>query len=465
MGVKLTDTFLAEVFKVAFRKRDVVEILEKHIPIHFIPAELKSYKLIYRELMTYVTNNSALPTIGYISQQLAYDSVAQEVLSKIINTQMPEVDQVLTMLEKYIKTVRFEELYREVSEEFNDGKSDSAIDRMSEKSQEIANFSIRSETNLYEAVFSGFEDRQEHRMIEHLSGQSLKRKVPFGIDALDDLTWGGSEKGDTDLFLARSGAGKSTWLRWRGISAARRGHTVLHFQCEGSREKALEAYDASWTSLRLKELKYDDISPGIRSRLKKVIVDLGRKGGDIYVYSFPKFGTVSLQDIFSATEEFIKATGKTPDLAILDYLELVDPGDGKRYSTGTDGEKARREQTAKRWKNYCLHFDTRGATATQANDISPNDYNNPAFHLTRHNISGGKGVVDPFSFLFTFNQTTGEYKDGLARIYVDKLREYKAQQVIKFATGYSNGRFYDKSKTEKLGLYNSTETVNADKLE
>ena len=110
----------------------------------------------------------------------------------------------------------------------------------------------------------------------------------------------------------------------------------------------------------------------------------------------------------------------------------------------------RREAIADKFKNICTEFLIRGATATQATDIDPSDFNRPEYVMTRHNISGAKGLVNSFSYVFTFNQTLSEYSNETGRIYVDKMREYKANKIIYIATKFNKSRFYDNIRTIKL---------------
>ena len=69
------------------------------------------------------------------------------------------------------------------------------------------------------------------------------------------------------------------------------------------------------------------------------------------------------------------------------------------------------------------------------------------YDMTRHNTGGAKGLVDSFSYFFTWNVSGDEYKKHQGRLYADKMREYEAQQTIRICTDYARDRFFDRRKT------------------
>ena len=101
---------------------------------------------------------------------------------------------------------------------------------------------MRSQGGQFLRVFGDYELALERIM----SPQVLAQRVPFGIDYLDDK-YGGMDPGDTALWIARSGVGKSTLLRWTAMSAALNGFDVLHIICEESKEKIHTKYTTMWT--------------------------------------------------------------------------------------------------------------------------------------------------------------------------------------------------------------------------
>lgn len=447
---QFTPHFLEEVLKLALVNKDVASIISEHLEYSLIPVELKSHKIILKTFVDYFKSTNRLPSAGTLTQALQSSAEVYSIMNKIINIAVPDKDQTINSLENYIKRVKFQKLYSKVAEMYNNGDQDGAITTQADESVKIVGFSIRGKSSYFEDVFDGFKDRDDLRFIESQSGTNNHQKVSFGVDLLDNITYGGSESGETDCFVGRSGSGKTKWLRWRGVSAARMGFKVLHVQAEGTKKECLDGYDCTWTAIIKKELKTGSISPTILKRLDKISKDIKLKGGNIKVVAFEKFETASMRDVRNIVLEYYKVEGCFPDLLILDYLELFDPGNGKRYSPTTEGEKYRREASARALKNICNEFGFRGATASQANDIAPSDYNRRDYVMTRHNIAGAKGLQDSFSYLFTWNVTSEEYEDQMGRLYVDKCREYRGQQTIRICTAFDRDRFYDRGRTISL---------------
>lgn len=442
--------FLNELFKLSLYKKDCCEIISQHLDYSYIPVDLKGYKQVLKAIVTSFRATNKLPTIGSISQNFQSNPDVLEALEGIQQAKLPDKEETLKTLENYIKRVKFQLLYVKIAELYNNGNQEEAITLQAEESQKISNFSIFSKVSEVHEVFSGFHKRDEDRFQKSQTTTTNSTKVPFGIDLLDAITQGGSEPGEIDCFLGRSGSGKTKWLRWRGISAARRGYKVLHIQAEGTLDECLLGYDATWTAVLKKDLKAGNIPIEYFKKIDKAIKDIGLRGGSIEVHAFEQFETASMRDVRDLVIDFYKRHNCYPDLLILDYLELFDPGNRKHYSSSTEGEKFRREDSARAFKNICNEFGIRGATAAQANDISPTDFNRTDWVMTRHNVAGAKGLIDPFSYFFTFNVSKDEYSKNLARIYVDKMREYQAGQTIRICTNYNKDRFYDRPMTLKL---------------
>ena len=247
--------------------------------------------------------------------------------------------------------------------------------------------------------------------------------------------------------MARSGDGKTKYLRWQGVGACRRGYNVLHVQAEGSEEACMYGYDVTWTAVLMNDLKDGSISPDRYKSLKKIVEGINSKKSDIYVHAFEQFSSGTMVDVREMLINHTKFHCHI-DLVLVDYLERIEPGDGVKYSkTSYEGEKLRRSSIADKMKNLALEFGTRFSTATQATDIPPENLKNPEFVMTRHNVALAKNLPDSFSYFLTYNQTPDEKKKKLARIYVDKLRFNKSGQIIKIYQNYNYDRFYDRKRT------------------
>lgn len=444
---ELNVSFLNELFKLCFRKKEVIEACCQYLEYHYIPIE--SYKKVWKALHDYYKTNDRLPTIGLISQSFSVRSKNNEealkVLSQIKETTITNMDDILEKLEEYIKKSMFVEMYDKLADLYDNEEQEKAYLLVREKSEELVHFSIRSNIFYYERVFSDFEKRYSLRKLRKEMGEDGILKVPFSIDELDDVTFGGPDKTDTFLFLAQSGVGKTKLLRWIGMNAARKGFNVLHFQGEGSKQECLNGYDAMWTGQSIYDIEFGNINPLLYERLKKILSEMAQDKGEVYVQAYEQFETASLRDARKVIVDFEKVYGLLPDLILFDYFELFDPGDGKTYQVSE--ERQRREALSQKMKNLAIEFNTRIGTATSASTVHPEKLDDPGFVMTRYDISEFKGALKPFSYFITMNQTRDEYDAGIMRLYCDKLRKSKANQTIKIYQNYKHDRFYDRKRT------------------
>lgn len=447
MKRQFSTIFLNELFVLCFYKLDVVEIVNEHLQYEYIPNEYVVYKKILKSIKSIYSASGKLPTFGVVSQHYQSDLKVQEALDKVRQTGMPDKESVLDGLNEYIKLAKFEQLAKKVVDLYNSGEHDRAIQLQAEESPKIANFTIKGNKGYFSTIFGEFNQRIQERQERKETGAYLREKLPFGIYPLDNATEGGMDRRDTALWILRSGVGKSTALRWNAISAVRLGHNVLHIQLEGSQREVEDKYDQLWTASLYSEVKEGNIDSKKYHNLQKNLQWFLYRGKDIHIHAFEQFNTASMVDVRNLIVDFQKVKGEV-GLVVIDYLKYLHPGDGLRYGVDTQSVKMRKENTADKMKNVAVEFNTRIITADQATDVPMEIWNDPLKVMDRHNISGAKNLVDSFSYVITGNQTMKEKEEGVMRLYCDKLRNYDPpEKILKIATAYRYGRFYDHKKT------------------
>ena len=175
---------------------------------------------------------------------------------------------------------------------------------------------------------------------------------------------------------------------------------------------------------------------------KRIIKKLKRS--DIYVSSEETFNAKTLVDVRRELKEMEKMYGKI-DVIIIDYLELLEVGDGHNYSPGE--ERFRQAKLAKGMKMLAMEFNAVVHTATQSSNIPEECKNDPEFVITRAQLNEDKGKCRPMDIFITINQTRDERKEEVMRLYTDKIRDYKSGDVIKIANNFAYARFYDRKRT------------------
>lgn len=450
---KLNPGFMAEIFKLMFSDEVIMRIASEYLKYELIPKEWVGYKFILREAIIQYTEKNKLPSIGVICQKLCDEDAVQLAAKEIKKAALIDREIAIDQLQSFVKETEFELLSRKVHDLYEEGKKEEAIRVNAEESQRILEMSFRSKSGGFQSVFGGFHERMVERRIEGDAASEKPVKVPFGVDRLDDVSFGGMEIGDTSLWIARSGVGKSSILKWHGYSAAIRGVPVLHIQLEGGIKACMQIYDQLWSAQSYSDIKSGNISPKDRKKIEQAIKEVKELSSDIEVYGFKKFGQASMGDVRQLCYDYFNTHGKFPGLVILDSLDLVKTGISKKIDSDPDHKKEKLQTCAQLLKNLADEIGAPIITATQTSDVPFEVWNNPDKVIDRSYTEGDKTLVKPFSFVFTLNMTIEEKANATARIYVDKLRDYKeSQEVITIATNYDKRRFYHRGRT--MEMYN-----------
>lgn len=473
---KLNPGFMAEIFKLMFSDEVIMRIASEYLKYELIPKEWVGYKFILREAIIQYTEKNKLPSIGAICQKLCDEDAVQLAAKEIKKAALIDREIAIDQLQSFVKETEFELLSRKVHDLYEEGKKEEAIRVNAEESQRILEMSFRSKSGGFQSVFGGFHERMVERRMESDTVSEKPVKVLFGIDRLDDISFGGMEIGDTTLWIARSGTGKTTVLKWHGYSAAIRGVPVLHIQLEGGVKACMQIYDQLWSAQSYSDIKSGNISPKDRKKIEQAIKEVKELSSDIEVYGFKKFGQASMGDVRQLCYDYFNTHGKFPGLVILDSLDLVKTGISKKIDSDPDHKKEKLQTCAQLLKNLADEIGAPIITATQTSDVPFEVWNNPDKVIDRSYTEGDKTLVKPFSFVFTLNMTIEEKENATARIYVDKLRDYKeSQKVITIATNYDKRRFYHRGRT--MEMYNQVserkeekkqarrKKVQADKME
>ena len=442
----LASNFVTELLAIALNKRTIFDIVRQYMKFSYFQVE--SEKKLWQWVTNRYDKTGKIPTIGQIQQQFSED---ESVLEKVAEISDVEIDEenvgseavILDTFERFIKKMKFLEANDKITDYYNQGKKDQAWDMFVKYADEFSKFSIKGAK--FETVFGDFAKRQAQRQSEDYN---FRFKIPTGIDEIDYRLGGetgGPETGECVLWLGDSGAGKSQVLVHCGVSAARQGHRVAHFQLEGTKEQCLNRYDAAWTGTLYSEVKLGNIPAKKMEVSKRIINKLKRS--DIIVSSEETFNAKTLVDVRRELKEMEKSYGKI-DVIIIDYLELLEVGDGHNYSPSE--ERFRQAKLAKGMKMLAMEFNAVVHTATQSSNIPEECKNDPEFVITRAQLSEDKGKIRPFDIFITINQTRDEMKEEIMRLHTDKLRDYKNGDPIHICNNFAYARFYDRKRTMEM---------------
>ena len=449
----LAPNFVTELLAISLNKRTIFDMVRQYMKFSYFQVE--SEKKLWQWVTARYDRTGRIPTLGQIQQQFAEDEAVHEKVEEISDIEVDDENVgneavILDTFERFIKKMKFLEANDKITDFYNQGKKDQAWDMFVKYAEEFSQFSIQDAK--FETVFGDFAQRQAQRKSEDYN---KRFKIPTGIDEIDYRLGGetgGPETGECVLWLGDSGAGKSQVLVHCGVTAARQGHRVAHFQLEGTKEQCLNRYDAAWTGTLYSDVKLGNIPAKKMEVSKRIVKKLKRS--DIYVSSEETFNAKTLVDVRRELKEMEKMYGKI-DVIIIDYLELLEVGDGHNYSPGE--ERFRQAKLAKGMKMLAMEFNAVVHTATQSSNIPEECKNDPEFVITRAQLSEDKGKIRPFDIFITINQTRDEMKEEIMRLHTDKLRDYKNGDPIRIANNFSYARFYDRKRTFELDDIDSDE--------
>lgn len=445
---KLSSIFIVELLKCCLTDTKILNLCRQHLSYTFL--ENDAQKKVFKFILDSEALNGVPPTTGIIAQAFPAEPEVLNLLSQVKKTFIANEnkDGLITSFEDFIRRSKFVGLFNSVHDLYQNNKQDDAIELMAQESQKINQFKLKD--NYYTTVFGDYTKRDEERRRKAMDNPNLSDKMPFGILALDNATFGGIKRGTSALIMAPSGKGKTTFLRWVGIANSRLGKRVVHFQIEGSEAECLEGYDAAWTGAKLANFDtqdYGSIPEETIKKIQKARRNIIANKGEIYVYAAESFDDLTIEKSREIVMDIEELYGKV-DLIVWDYLEVMNTA--RDFGKGEASERRRREHISKQMDNICIELKCAGITAIQANDIPPKDLINPDFTLSRHHISEFKGALKPFSYFITINMTPDEERNNIARLYCDKFRRYKAGMTFVIAQRKEIGRFYDSESTLKL---------------
>jgi len=440
---KLSGDFVIQLFATIMERRELFDVVTNYLKYSWLQKETE--KKFWQYSVKQFQLKHQAPSWAVIRQYFIDDEEVLELIGEIRNAEIieGETESILRAFEEYVRKMKFLEANDNIATTYNNGKRDEAYNQFVKYAEEFANFSIMGKR--FETVFGDFEKRQTERTF---ADYSFRYKVPTGIEELDYRLGGqngGVETGEYCLWLGDSGVGKSQCLIHLGITAARQGFKVAHIQLEGTKEQCLNRYDAAWTGTLYSDVKLGTIQDRKIEIYQKVLKKLRKS--DVVVYSEETFNALTIPALRQVLKDMEKIHGKL-SVVIIDYLELLEPGDGHNYSPSE--ERFRQSKLSKAMKSIAMEMNVVVHAATQSNNVPVDLRNDPTFVITRDNLNEDKGKLRPTDLFITINQTFDEMKEEMMRLHTDKLREYKRGEPILICNNLAYSRFYDRKKTLEL---------------
>jgi KaiC/GvpD/RAD55 family RecA-like ATPase len=444
----LSPDFVEEMLKLSFSNKAFAELVVENVDLSNFPRELGGCKAMLKVLSDTMKRTQNLATFGMVEMAFPNDKSVHEKVKEVKALKCPEYEAMVSQLETFIRRQTFVSTQREISDMYNSGAPEEAMVLLEKRMIEINAFSLTSRKQKFSRIYRDFHRNIGLAQIE-AEDETRRQKLPFGISTLDDLTDGGLPRQDTALMIMRSGVGKSTFLKyvcWYNTAISH--NHVLHIQLEGGEKEAVVKFDQMLANTTYAKIMRGDISEDTQKRLQAIINRAKTVNSDIDVYASEEMLDMTIGGLTEVIEDYKKEYGYYPDLVSIDSIDLLLTGENKKIDFDPNFIKYRLQKCAQRLKDIAKKYDCAVVTATQTGDVPIEVWNDPSRVITRQNTEGDRTLIKPFSFVFTGNITIEEGKQGIARIFCDKLRNYRNNGIIiRIPTNYENGFFYDLSRS------------------
>lgn len=447
----LSPSFVEEMMRLAFANRQFAIMVTDNLDLSNFPREMGGCKAMLKVLADNLRRDGGLATYGMVEMAYPGNKDVAKKLEEVRSLKLPDYEPMVRQLETFIKRQTFVATQREISDMYNEGRQEEAMQLLGKRMEEINTFSLEGGRGRFTRIYRDFE--RNISTIQNKADDAIRRqKIPTGISTLDDLTDGGIPRQDTLLMIMRSGVGKSTflkWIAWYNTSIAH--NHVLQIQLEGGMDEAVVKFDQMLANTTYSKIMRGDISEETAQRLSAVVKRSITVNSDIDLYATDQMLDMTLADLVTVIEDYKMEYGYYPDLINIDSLDLLLTGENKKIDFDPSFLKFRLQRCAQKLKDIAKTYDCVVAAATQTGEVPFEVWNDPTRVLTRSNTEGDRTLIKPFSFVLTGNVTIEESKQKLLRIFCDKLRNYKNDGIIiRIPTNFENGFFYDMGRSSTV---------------
>lgn len=230
-------------------------------------------------------------------------------------------------------------------------------------------------------------------------------RTSTGWGDLDEMLAGGIARTEMILFSANSGGGKSIALTNMAVSFASRGFNVMYITLELPEDMVAQRIDTMMTGIStvVWKQKYEQIV--------STIDNASSTFGEINIKRMHSHSTSN--QIRAYIKDFILKNKYTPDLLIVDYLDLV----GANRTVSADNVFEKDKQAAEQLRDIGFDFNMFIATASQQNRLAIE-----AKEMTQGHIAGGISKINTVDIYISIIMTDAMRAAGDAAFKLLKTR-------------------------------------------
>lgn len=411
-----------------YEEEAITALILDHPEFFTTISKYLSHKLFSRPEVQYVI----VHLLDYYSKYDTYPSrgMLRDIIAKSITVDAPYAEDILQIVNRQsdprdIAGLKARLLDWAKKQAYASLWSKETIDRYNKGDYDYIENVFETARNIQEIKSHGFDFFND---IEKVFIERNKSILTTGIHQLDqDLDEGGPGKKEVLVWMAPTGVGKSLMLANNAISNALIGKNVLYITLELADIKSALRMLGALTNLPITAGRY----MSMRDKMLHVVKSLkaSKNVGDILIYEFPA-NEISVNHIYTLVDELKKSKKWTPDLIIIDYLELMV---GRRQEDNKDDYTMQKRVTTQ-VRGLAHNLNAGVFTATQTNRSG--NMQDAVLDVTKMAESYGKSM--PIDYLVSISQSDEEYKmtPAVARLYIAKNRNGPKFKTIPIRINY-----------------------------
>lgn len=266
-------------------------------------------------------------------------------------------------------------------------------------------------------------------------------KVSTGMPCLDHVLYGGWGINEISIVMAPPGRGKSAFLLNAMYNAMMSGYTVLYITLELS-----EAAVARRLYSRIAYAKRKDmLDEAFLEKVATRFFTLSRSRGRV-LYQASR--SLTVERVEAIIDQLKLQYDFTPDLLIVDYLDLLAP----RASDYREENRYKLRAITDDLRSISLRKNIAVLTATQANREALKKKK-----ITEANVSESFGKVEVSDVIMAICQTEEEFKMQRARLAILKNRDNMSGASLEMHVDFEKMCMMDLDLAFKLGVLETPE--------
>lgn len=265
-----------------------------------------------------------------------------------------------------------------------------------------------------------------HMRWDRTFNEEKKEKYKTVLPSLDRSLEGGLGKKELAMVVAPPGVGKSLYLVNQGVQAMMEGQKVLYVSLEMSEDKIAQRFDSVTTLVPQFKLKDPSSQLTVKERLEMFKERF--PGSDLVIKEFPT-GQASSNTVRNLLVQLQNYDEFSPDLVIIDYLELLRP------VRDIDKEYQAQQRIAEEIRGVAMEFNILVWTATQTNRQG-----RMVTVITDAELGDSYGKIRTCDFAMSLNQSEEEFDNGVMRAYVMKSRNGRPRFCVHMGVDYGTLR-------------------------